>query len=158
MSFRSCAAVVAIASIAAPAYAAGSYYFNKPGISREIYVADVSECRELAGDPINKHKNDNKNVYVNNEKVFTVRHQNTTAGYVGLGITDAVIVALISGESRKLKRVVERTCMADKGYRRMQLDDSAVREIKMINNDRERADKFFSLAASENPLGKELTE
>ncbi len=44
------AAGVATAAVlfAVPAEARG-YYFNKPGVSREAYMADVAECIELAG-------------------------------------------------------------------------------------------------------------
>jgi len=57
---------------------------------------------------------------------------------------------------RKVSRI-ERTCMADKGYRRLALDKDANREIGKLEG-AARHERMFALVAAENPNGKVLIE
>ena len=137
---------------AAPAVAGGPYYFNKPGVAREIYAADVAECQELAGGA--RAKPQTGTVYVS--------YANTTAGAAGAAI-GLLFAGLLSAsaakkETRLMRRSVERTCMADKGYARMSVDESVVEDIGKIKDEEARLDRMLALAASPDPVGKRMKE
>jgi hypothetical protein len=57
-----------------------------------------------------------------------------------------------------MRRTVERTCMADKGYARMGVEDEVVEGIEKIKDENERLDRMFALAASDKPIGKRIKE
>jgi hypothetical protein len=137
---------------ASPAAAGDRYYFNKPGVSREAYAADVAECAELAGGA--RATGRTGPVYVS--------YPNTTAGAAGaaIGILFAgLLSASAAKKERKLmRRSVERTCMADKGYARMAVEDEVVEEIDKVADDGERLERMFALAASGKPVGKRIKE
>jgi hypothetical protein len=135
-----------------PAVAGDHYYFNKPGVTREAYAADVAECAELAAGA--RAKPQGMPVYVT--------YQNTAAGAAGAAI-GLLFVGLLSGsaakkERRMMRRVVERTCMADKGYARMAVEDEVVEDIDKVAEDSQRLDRMFALAASAKPIGKRIKE
>jgi hypothetical protein len=151
---RKSALVAGVAALVAssPAIAGDHYYFNKPGVTRDGYAADVAECAELAsgaragprGGP----------VYVS--------YPNTTAGAAGAAI-GLLFAGLLSAnaakkERRMMRRTVERTCMADKGYARMAVEDEVVEDIEKVADETERLDRMFALAASPAPIGKRIKE
>ena len=145
---------VSAASIAVtPAMARDHYYFSKPGVSRDSYVEEVSECSELAGGVSYRR--------IHSGPVF-VTYQNTTAGTVGAGLGLILGGILASSEARRAARrvheVVERTCMADKGYRRMKVDKAFLRDVEAIKDERARIDRFFDFASAEHPAGQEIGE
>lgn len=123
----------------AAAHAGEPYYFNKAGVTREAYVADVGECAELAG-----------GVRVRSQYIYTPNLYAAAAAAFFSGL-------IKSGEERRLERAVERTCMADKGYRRLTIDKAAVKTIRNLD-DKARLDRLFELAATATPTGKELPE
>jgi hypothetical protein len=136
--FAGCAAALIL--LPAPACARG-YYFNRPGVSRDAYMADVAECIELAGG---------------------VRPGNQYIPYSPSLIATGV-VAFFAGmarsrERRRLGSMVERTCMADKGYRRYEVEDEVLDEIEDLHSAEARADRLFGLAASEAPIGRRAPE
>jgi hypothetical protein len=125
---------------AVPANASG-YYFNKSGVSRETYMADVAECAELAG-----------GVRTSNQAVPY------TPNLIAVGV-----VALFSGmarsrERRRLIGMVERTCMADKGYARFEVGDSVLDEIHDLPTEDQRLERLFGLASSAEPVGRRMSE
>ena len=63
-----------------------------------------------------------------------------------------------SRERRRLQNAVERTCMADKGYARMEVDDDVVAALEKIKTDEERLDRLFALASAAEPVGRRLKE
>ena len=126
--------------IAVPAAASG-YYFNKPGVSREAYMADVAECMELAGG-------------ARASSVFVPYSANPYAA--GAGAFFAGIMR--SRERRRLQTSVERTCMADKGYGRFEVSSSVLREIRAIPGEEERLNRLFGLASSHEPIGRRMGE
>jgi hypothetical protein len=135
-----------------PATAADHYYFNKPGVDRDAYAADVAECAELAGGARAKPQGG----------VVYVSYQNTTAGAAGAAI-GLLFAGLLSAsaakkERRMMRRTVERTCMADKGYARMAVEDEVVEDIEKVTDENQRLDKMFALAASAQPIGKRIKE
>lgn len=121
------------------AHAGEAYYFNKAGVTRETYVADVAECAELAG-----------GVRVKSQYVYTPNLYAAAAAAFFSGLME-------SSERRQLKNAVERTCMADKGYRRLTIDKAAVKTIRGLD-EKTRLDRMFDLAATDAPIGKELPE
>jgi hypothetical protein len=143
---RSAAAVAVAASVAAPALARDYYYFNKPGVSRDAYVADISECTELAGGA--KPASTPTPVYVPPGQY----------NYIAVPIAMLFWGLLHHGDDEKLQRFVERTCMADKGYARMEVEKPIVRQIELIEDEGERIDRLFALAASEKPIGTRMSE
>lgn len=135
-----------------PAAAADHYYFNKPGISRDAYAADVAECAELAGGA--RAKPQGGTVYFS--------YANTTAGAAGaaIGILFAGLLSMSAAkkERKRMRRSVERTCMADKGYGRFEVDDEVVEGMDKIKDDNARLDRMFALAAAAEPVGRRMKE
>jgi hypothetical protein len=126
--------------IAVPAQARG-YYFNKPGVSREAYMADVAECIELAGG---------------------VRPGSTVAPY-SPNLVGALAGAFFAGmsrgrERRRLIGMVERTCMADKGYSRFEVGDDVLDGIEDLPNEADRLERLFRLASEAEPVGRRMSE
>ena len=125
---------------AVPAAASG-YYFNKPGVSREAYMADVAECIELAGG-------------ARASSVAVPYSPNLYAAAAG-----AFFAGIIrSRESRRLHSSVERTCMADKGYGRYEVSNAVLREIRNLDSEEERLNRLFGLASSNEPIGRRMAE
>lgn len=129
------------ALLAAPPAQARGYYFNKPGVTREAYVADVAECVELAGGA------------------------RAPAGFVPYSpdLIATAVGALFSGmmrsrERRRLSRIVERTCMADKGYSRFEVGDPVLDEIHDLPSDEQRLERLFGLASAAEPIGTRMSE
>ena len=121
------------------ARAEAPYYFNKAGVEREAYSADITECAELAG--------------AARVKPTYVYSPNPYAQAVG-----ALFSGIMKGaQERRLGWRIERTCMADKGYRRLTIDDDTAQTIRKLK-DEPRVDRLFELAASTTPIGKELPE
>lgn len=135
-----CVGVAAILAIPVPAFAGQPYYFNKTGVTREAYMADAAECAELAGG-------------AKAATPYVPYNPNPYAAAAG-----AFFGALMRGaETRRLKRSVERTCMADKGYNRFEVDDSVVDEIEELE-EADRVDRLFSLASAAQPIGTRMPE
>ena len=135
------AAAVAALSLASPATAGDFHYFNKPGVSRETYKADVAECIELAGG---------------------ARAPDIQAPYspnlIGVAVGAFFAGMMRSRERRRLRNSVERTCMADKGYARMEVEDEVVDTLEKMRTDEERLDRLFALASAAEPVGRRLKE
>lgn len=139
------AAVAALAP--APAAARDHYYFNRPNVSREAYAADIAECAELAG---GARAPKTGPVYVS--------VPNTPYAAIGVGI-GMLFAGLIAGNpDKRVKRSVERTCMADKGYGRFEVDKPVIRQIEAIKDAGERLDRLFALASSPQPIGTRMPE
>lgn len=115
-------------------------YFHKPNVDREAFEADLSECVELAGG---------------------VRVQRQTLPY-SPNIYAAAAGAFLAGfmaskEQRHMTKNVLRTCMTDKGYRRVEAADAVSDELKKLDK-AERAARLFTLAASAEPAGRVLPQ
>ena len=95
--------VCLVAMIAAPpAVASQPIYFHKPDVAREQFAADYAHCEELAGGvntppPIATYTPD----------IYSVAASSFFNGFFR------------SREKRHMIENVLRTCMADKGYRRI---------------------------------------
>lgn len=150
MIARTAALLAAAMLVTAPATAREYYYFNKPGVSREQYVADKLECDRLAGGvrPVDIGP------------VYVQQSPNLTAGQNALAVGLASLFAGLmgGGENRKAMRAVERTCMADKGYARYEVDKPVVRDIEKIEDVDARIERYFALAATDAPVGVRIKE
>jgi hypothetical protein len=140
------AAVMALLA-PAPAAARDHYYFNRPNVSREAYAADIAECTELAGGARAPKMGP---VYV--------MVPNTPYGAIGAGIGILFAGLLQGNPDKRVKRSVERTCMADKGYGRFEVEEDLIDEIKAIADEQARLDRMFALASAENPIGRKMAE
>lgn len=120
---------------------ARGYYYNKPGVSREAYMADVGECIELAGGV-----RPGPMPYVYTPNIYAA---GAAAFFGGM---------MRGAERRRLRGMVERTCMADKGYARYEVNDAVLDEIEDLRTQEERIDRLFGLAASSAPIGTRARE
>lgn len=132
--------MAALLLLAPAAAAAEPVYFHKPNVEREAFEADLSECVELAGG-VRRPRQDvpySPNIYA------------AAAG--------AFLAAFMASKAeRQMTRNVLRTCMTDKGYRRVEATDSVSDELKKLNK-AERAARLFTLAASPEPAGQVLPQ
>lgn len=120
------------------ASAAKPFYFWQAKVDEAVFLADYGECEELAGG---------------------VERQRTTTPYTPNLYAQAA-ASLFSGfmnarARRDLQESVLRTCMADKGYRRVEVDDATRRELKTLEGD-ERVARLFALATQDEPSGEVL--
>ena len=135
------AAFVAASLLVCGAAEARGHYFNKPGVSREAYMADVGECIELAGG-------------VRPSTPYVAY----SPGLIAAGVNGFFSGMMRSRERRRLSNMVERTCMADKGYARYDVDDDVLDEIHDLPTLEARLDRLFGLAASATPIGQRTRE
>lgn len=128
-----------LAGVATSALAGDPYYFHKPQVAREAYMADVEECARLSG-----------GVRVEKQTIYSANPYQQMAS--------AFFAPLFAGaERRRVQSRVERTCMADKGYRRMAVDKDVLSAIRKLEG-KERLDRLFALASAAVPVGKEMPE
>ena len=133
------ALTMAVLLLGAPAAAGDPYYFHKLQVGREAYMADVGECAALAG-----------GVRVENQTIYSANAYQQMAS--------AFFAPLFAGaERRRIQGRVERTCMADKGYRRMAVDKPTISAIRKLEG-KARLDRLFALASDAAPVGKEMPE
>jgi hypothetical protein len=137
------------ACLAAPVAAREYYYFNKPAVTRDQYVADKAECDALAG-----------GVKANSQTIYVPSNPNLTAGQNALAVGLASLFAgMIGGDPRKRSmQTVERTCMADKGYGRYIVEKSVVAEISKLKDEAQQLERYFSLASTTQPIGQRTKE
>ena len=123
---------------ATPAAAAEPIYFHQPNVDRDRFASDYAHCEELAlgvqaPPPIPAYSADSYSVAANSFFNGFFR----------------------SREKRHMVDNVLRTCMADKGYRRVRASKQMVRELNRLP-ERERVDRLFLLAAAPVPDGEVL--
>ena len=129
---------------AIPAAAEPPYYFHKGEVSREAYMADVDRCASLA-----------TGVRTPNYSV----QPNFNAAY---GIEAALVANFFIGfqqraERRRVLSRIERTCMADKGYQRREIETPIYQEIRK-QDEEGRLERLFALVSAREPIGKVLVE
>jgi hypothetical protein len=129
---------------AAPALAEQPYYFHRADVSRDQYMDNVNECAELSGGVRAPHYQ------------FAIGSTPANAAITaGIG---SFFAAMAQGrERRRLISRVERTCMADKGYRRRSLDKGISEEMKALEG-AAKIERMFALVSAQQPSGKELVE
>lgn len=125
------------AMLASTAAAAGPVYFHKAGANREAVAADFAQCQELAGGVSVSRPS----VYSSN--IYAMAATSLFSGFFG------------SRERRKMTDNVMRTCMADKGYARVEAPPELRKQLGRLA-EKERVDRLFSLAGAAQPVGKVL--
>jgi hypothetical protein len=120
------------------AAAAAPIYFHKPSVAREAFQADLSECVGLAGG-------------VGRVLPQTVYSPNIYAAAAG-----AFLAAFMAAKERRhMIDNVLRTCMTDKGYRRVEASQAATASIKKLDQ-KAREERLYTLASALEPDGKVL--
>lgn len=120
-----------------PASAAPPSYFHRAGVDRETFVADYGACDALAsGVRAPRYAVYSANIYAAAAGSFF-------AGFFG------------SRERRGMVDNVLRTCMADKGYRRIEATPETRKELNRLD-EKARVDRLFQLASAASPTGKML--
>lgn len=134
------AATIAVAAFASPAWAGEHYYFHKAGVSRDMFVAEKRECEELArGGKV--------------PQGYTPPTQNAYAAGAG-----AFMQGFMRGRQRRaLWDNIQRTCKADKGYRRIAVPKSVIVEVNRLDGEA-RIDRMAEMAGAPEPLGERLPE
>lgn len=132
-----------------PAFAREYYYFNKAGVSREVFIEDRTACLELAG----ATKAPSSATYIPYNTSLSAGQNAAVAGLGGL------FIGLMRGsEERRISQSVERTCMADKGYARFTVDKKTIHDISSMKGEEAQLERYFELAAEQNPIGKRAVE
>jgi hypothetical protein len=117
---------------------AARIYFHKPRVAREAFQADLSECVDLAG---GVHRVQPQYVYSPN--IYAAAAGAFLAGFMA------------SKERRHMVENVLRTCMTDKGYRRVEASPAATASMKKLD-EKAREERLYTLASAPEPDGKVL--
>ena len=147
-------ACVAALLVSLPAAARDYYYFNKPAVDRQAYLEDRLACDALAGG-VARISPDTREM---NRQIWQNKNLTTGQSAAAAGIATLLVALMAGSVSRRLQRQVERICLADKGYRRFEMDKAEWKTIEKTEDVAARIDKWFALASSPQPLGKEMYE
>ena len=145
---------IAALSVSMPAVARDYYFFNKPGVDRQTYLEDRLTCDALAGGVARV----SPDTTAMNQQIWNNNNLSAGQSAAAAGIATMFIALLAGGESRRLQWQVERICLADKGYRRFEMDKAEWKMIDKTDDPVARIDKWFALASGEKPAGKEMYE
>lgn len=127
---------LAVFGVAAPAGARPVYY-HKPAVEQAAFVSDISGCSDLAAGA----RAPSYATYSPN--LVTAGASALFAGFFG------------SRERRGIIDNILRTCMADKGYRRVEVSPATNRELQRLAPD-QRLARLFVLASAAAPAGTVL--
>lgn len=131
--------IAAVVLLAIPgAAAAAPIYFHKPSVAREAFQGNLSECVALAGG-------------VGRVLPQTVYSPNIYAAAAGAFLAGF----MAAKERRHMIDNVLRTCMTDKGYRRVEASQAATASIKKLDQ-KAREERLYTLASAPEPDGKVL--
>ena len=126
--------------LAATPAAARPVYFHKANIDREAYAADLGQCEELAGG-------------VRKPAPLVTYSPNMAA----LALNSLFNGFYQSKQKRQMIDNVLRTCMADKGYRRVEASGELVKELDKLDAG-ERLERLFALVGAPEPMGELLPQ
>lgn len=139
-----------VSLIATPSHA-GRYYFHKAHVDRTTYQADQEECQRLTGG-VRKRRPESA-PYVPPNPDLTVA-QNAAAA----GIAAFFMGMMGSAAKRRTINAIERTCMADKGYARYEVDEAIAERLERVEDPEERLNRYLALASAAQPTGRKLVE
>lgn len=133
-----------IVFVTIPAAAEAPYYFHKSAVSREAYMADVDRCASLA---------------TGTKTPSYTAQPNYNVAY---GLEAALVANFFIGfqqraERRRIISRIERTCMADKGYQRREIEAPIYKEIRN-QDEKGRLERLFALVSAGEPTGRALVE
>lgn len=115
-------------------------YFHKPQVERAAFEADLAECVQLAG---GVEAPDQPYVY----------SPNMYAAAAGAFLASF----MAAKQKRQMTKNVLRTCMTDKGYRRIKASDSVSDELGKLSRE-QREERLFTLASAPEPAGRVLPQ
>ena len=147
-------ASMAALALASPAAARDYYYFNRPGVDRQAYLEDRLTCDALAGGVARL----SPDTTAMNRQIWQNNNLTTGQSAAAAGIASLLVALMSGGENRRLQWQVERICLADKGYRRFAMDKAEWKIIDKTDDVAARIDKWFALASTDQPQGKEMYE
>lgn len=150
----SVAASMAALVLSSPAAARDYYYFNKPGVDRQAYLEDRLNCDALAGGVARI----SPDTAAMNRQIWQNNNLTTGQSAAAAGIASLLVGLMSGGENRRLQWQVERICLADKGYRRFAMEKAEWKTIDKTEDVATRIDKWFALASTDQPRGKEMYE
>lgn len=145
---------MAALSVSVPVAARDYYFFNKPGVDRQTYLEDRLTCDALAGG-VARISTDTSAI---DQQIWNNNNLTTGQSAAAAGIATVLIALLDGGANRALQWQIERICLADKGYRRFEMDKDDWKAIDKTTDVAARIDKWFALASGEAPKGKEMYE
>lgn len=122
-------------------------------MDRQTYLADRLECDELAGGAARREVGWN-----HTQVAWTNSNLTTGQAAVAAGLASLILSFVTAGENRRLQRQIERICLADKGYRRFEIDKAQFKTIEELDDEGEKIDRWFALATASEPTGKEMYE
>ena len=128
-----------LAVTATPASAgARSIYFHKAGVGRDAFAVDALYCQSLA------------------EGVQAPSTYQPYSSNVYAAGTTALLSGFMKSRARRgMTDNVLRTCMADKGYRRIEAPKEIGQALDKLSGT-ERLERLAELAAADEPQGKVL--
>ncbi|TMJ14690.1 MAG: hypothetical protein E6G94_09045 [Alphaproteobacteria bacterium] len=131
------------AAVALPVSAAAAgepVYFYKAAVEREAFAGDLAQCLDLA-----------KGVQAPRMDVpYSPNLYAVAVGAFLAGLTR-------SRERRHMIDNVLRTCMSDKGYRRVEATKALGKELDGLA-EKERVERFYTLASAAEPVGEVLPQ
>ena len=130
-------AALAVLTASAPALAAEPVYFHKAGVERPTFVEDFQECNELAGG------------------VRVERMTFYSPNMVTMAAASFFAPFFEGSQRRGMTNSVMRTCMADKGYRRVEISNEEEKKLKKMAVEA-RVERLFSLSTAPEAEGKVL--
>ena len=145
------ACALMLAMIAAPAQAREYYYFHRANVTHERYAADRIACDRLAGGVRAPQRSTNMLV-----PQYSTLSPTTNAASVAIASLFAGLLLRDSGKDTI--RLVERTCMADKGYARYRVEKPVVVAIDKLPTDEAKIERYFALATASVPTGERISE
>ena len=132
--------MAAILLLAPTALAAEPVYFHKPDVERPAFEADLSECVELAGGVEAPAQ-----PYVYSPNLYAAAATAFLSGFMA------------SKQKRQMVGNVLRTCMTDKGYRRVRASEAVSEELGRLGR-KAREERLFTLASAPEPAGRLLPQ
>ncbi|HEX6375444.1 MAG TPA: hypothetical protein VFZ91_06960 [Allosphingosinicella sp.] len=133
--------LIAAIAVAAPAAAAAEpVYFHKPLVERAAFEADLAECVQLAGGVEAPDQ-----PYVYSPNLYAAAAGAFLAGFMA------------AKQKRQMIGNVLRTCMTDKGYRRVRASEEVSDGLKKLSR-KQREERLFTLASAAEPAGRLLPQ
>lgn len=133
-----CAAVIVAATAMPSSASARSIYFHKAGVERDTFAGDALYCQSLA------------------EGVQAPSAYQPYSSNVYAAGTAALLGGFMKSRARRgMIDNVLRTCMADKGYRRIEASKEVGESLEKLSG-AERLERLAELAAADEPQGKVL--
>lgn len=142
---------VLVVAFATPTQARDYYYFHRAGVDRAQYAADRLVCDRLAGG-VKRAPAESRMIYVSQPSTLS-----PGANAASVAIASLFAGLMLGHPERRRAEMVERTCMADKGYGRYRVDKTVAQAADALSAE-ERLDRYFTMATAATPIGARIKE